>query len=230
MDFLGGAADVGLRVGRLREQRGWTYRDLEEATKRTGHRVSASVLYRIERGAQDDRPQRVSVDDLVALCRALDLTPDEMLTSADEIDRREAKRLSAELSDAFDECLRGAQRVYDLGAELEGIRTRDRGRGAEILKASFYQFQPDVTSSALHPFVLNEIASPLVQVVRVAQFNSMIERDRTRLRTHLRTDIATITDVEELYEFMVALDDYLEEETGQRPFLHGMPTTEGAES
>ena len=224
MDFIGGAVDVGLRVAALREQRGWTYRDLAEKTEKAGRRVSTSVLYRIEKGAQEGHPQKVSLDDFVALCRVFDVSPDDMLTSADEIDRREAQRLSAELSKAFDACLRGAQRVYDLGAELEEIRTRDRGRGADVVTASFYQFQPDVTSSSLHPYVLNEIANPLVELVRVAQFNSMIERDRTSLRTHLRTDITTITDVEELYEFMVALDDFVEKETGQRPFLDGMPS------
>jgi transcriptional regulator with XRE-family HTH domain len=157
VDNLGGAADVGLRVARLRGERGLTYRELEEATASAGNRVSASTLWRIENG---DPPPKVSVDDLVTLCRVFDVTPDDMLTSADEIDRREAKRLSDEMVRAFEECLRAAQRIFEIGAELSTLVTSERG--LDIFDASLFQFAPNVEH--IHPYVRDEFGGLLSEI------------------------------------------------------------------
>jgi len=160
VDFMGGAVDMGLRVASLREQRGWTYRDLEEKTGSAGRRVSASVLYRIEKGAQEGHPQKVSLEDFVALCRVFGITPDDMLTSAAEIDRKEAKRLSDEMVSAFEECLRAAQRIFEIGAELSTLVTSERG--LDIFDASLFQFAPNVEH--IHPYVRDEFGGMLAEI------------------------------------------------------------------
>jgi transcriptional regulator with XRE-family HTH domain len=190
MDFLGGAADVGLRVGRLREERGWTYRDLEEATERTGHRVSASVLYRIERGAQDDRPQRVSVDDLVALCRAFDLTPDQMLTSAEALDFREGERLLAVLAESAGTFWVSAQAAFVAAAEV-GAKFGGDARDHEVGDYVMNKLQHDLPNPDLvHPTVVGILRPRLSEVMTEGLMYSVRAHDRAERMVKAMDDLA----------------------------------------
>ncbi len=58
----------------LRGLRGLSQAGLEEATAELGHRLDSTVIAKIERGAR-----RVTVDDLMTLAAALDVTPLQLL-------------------------------------------------------------------------------------------------------------------------------------------------------
>jgi transcriptional regulator with XRE-family HTH domain len=211
MDFWGGAADVGLRVARLREQQGWSYRELEDATDGAGHRVSASVLFRIERGGQEERPQqKISVDDLVTLCRVFDVRPDDMLTSAEILDTREGDRILASLTAAADAYWRGAQGVFHAAAEAGGKFGRRIGRtwhdsdarekevGEYILNRLAHdireheQVHPSVTrmlSSAFTELVQAGFMYPTRRVQRVDELKSA-RRQLAEAEAELATSIA----------------------------------------
>ena len=202
MDNLGGAADVGLRLARLRGERDWTYRELEEATENAGNRVSASTLWRIENG---DPPPKISVNDLVTLCRVFDVTPDDILTLAAEIEWREVKRLSEEMTRAYEECLGAAQRLYMLGEELQTLKYKDGDRGAQIAEAVGYQFTwPNMAH--IHPFVRDAMVDRLRQLRLAGFFNVILEKARlaalARGYQFLPTDITTVTTVAELEQMV----------------------------
>jgi len=64
------------RVGIEREARGWTYEGLAKRMTDAGCAINASALYKIEKA---DPPRRITVDELVALSRVLDLTAEDLL-------------------------------------------------------------------------------------------------------------------------------------------------------
>lgn len=66
--------NVRRNARRLREQRGWSYRDVEERLSRAGRTIPAVELGWIEAGER-----RVDVDDLVALAAVFDLGIEELL-------------------------------------------------------------------------------------------------------------------------------------------------------
>ena len=206
VDNLGGAADVGLRVARLRGEQGLTYRELEEATASAGNRVSASTLWRIENG---DPPPKISVDDLVTLCRVFDVTPDDILTSAAELEWREVKRLSGEITRAYGECLGAAQRLYMLGEELQTLIARDGERGAQIAEAVQYQWTwPNMAH--VHPFVRDAIVDRLRRLRLAGSVNVILEKARSRALASgfqfLPTDLTTVTTVAELEQIVESVD------------------------
>jgi transcriptional regulator with XRE-family HTH domain len=61
-------------VKHLRQARGLTYKELAEQLGHAGRPIPVLGLARLERGER-----RVDVDDLVALARALGVTPHELL-------------------------------------------------------------------------------------------------------------------------------------------------------
>lgn len=71
-------AVVAKNVGEIRRSRGLTVRDLAARLAELGHRLLASGVSRIENGER-----RVDVDDLVALARALDVSPVRLLLPAE---------------------------------------------------------------------------------------------------------------------------------------------------
>jgi transcriptional regulator with XRE-family HTH domain len=161
VDFMGGAVDVGLRVASLREKSGWTYRDLEEKTKSAGRRVSVSVLYRIEKGGQ-----KVSVDDLVALCRAFDITPDEMLTSADVLELREGERLLSTLAQAIGTFWASAQAAFVAAAEVGAKKVGHDVREHEIGDYVLNRLQHDLPKpEQVHPEVVSTLSPRLWEVL-----------------------------------------------------------------
>lgn len=70
---------LGVRVREVREDRGYSLRQLADRVAELGHTFDASALMRLERG---DR--RASVDDLIALSLALDVSPDSLLVPIDD--------------------------------------------------------------------------------------------------------------------------------------------------
>lgn len=66
--------NVRRNVMRLRERRGWPYKELSERLTRVGHGIHTVELGWIEAGKR-----RVDVDDLVALAAALDVRVEELL-------------------------------------------------------------------------------------------------------------------------------------------------------
>ena len=60
--------------------------------------ISASAIYKIESA---DPPRRITVDELVGLSRALNLTMDELLTPLEVIGDRQAQELLAQLDTAL---------------------------------------------------------------------------------------------------------------------------------
>lgn len=71
-----GPAGNNLRrsIRRLREQRRWSYREVEERLVQTGR-----VIPVLELSAIDTGERRVDVDDLVALAAVFDLSVEELL-------------------------------------------------------------------------------------------------------------------------------------------------------
>ncbi len=71
-----GAAGHNLRrnIRRLREQRNWSYREVEERLSRVGRAIPALGLSAIDIGER-----RVDVDDLVALAAVFDLSVEGLL-------------------------------------------------------------------------------------------------------------------------------------------------------
>lgn len=68
----------GENVRAVRELRGWSQAELSAALADGGHPMSVKVLSRLERG---DR--RAQVDDLLPLCRALEVTVDFLIIGGD---------------------------------------------------------------------------------------------------------------------------------------------------
>ncbi|MEU0207365.1 helix-turn-helix domain-containing protein [Streptomyces canus] len=66
--------NVRRNIRRLREQRRWSYRDMEERLARAGRAIPVVALSAIDAGER-----HVDVDDLVALAAAFGLTPGELL-------------------------------------------------------------------------------------------------------------------------------------------------------
>jgi transcriptional regulator with XRE-family HTH domain len=71
-----GAAGNNVRrnVRRLREERQWSYREVEERLSRAGRAIPVLALSAIDSGER-----RVDVDDLVALAAVFDLSPQQLL-------------------------------------------------------------------------------------------------------------------------------------------------------
>ncbi|MGW3144855.1 helix-turn-helix domain-containing protein [Streptomyces sp. NPDC001177] len=61
-------------IRRLREQRGWSYREVEERLARVGRAIPTVELSAIDAGER-----HVDVDDLVALAAVFDLSVEELL-------------------------------------------------------------------------------------------------------------------------------------------------------
>ncbi|MEU8968139.1 helix-turn-helix transcriptional regulator [Streptomyces monashensis] len=76
-----GAAGNNVRrnIRRLREQRHWSYRDVEERLARAGRAIPA-----VEQGWIDAGERRVDVDDLVALAAVFELSPEQLLEAPAE--------------------------------------------------------------------------------------------------------------------------------------------------
>jgi transcriptional regulator with XRE-family HTH domain len=77
---------VAARVQQLRKRRGWTARQLAEACAATGSpQLTENVIANIEAGRRDKQGRRrrdVTVDELVAFARALDVSVGLLLWSA----------------------------------------------------------------------------------------------------------------------------------------------------
>ena len=66
--------NVRRNIRRLREQRGWSYREVEERLARAGRTIPILNLSAIDAGERN-----VDVDDLVALAAVFDLSVGELL-------------------------------------------------------------------------------------------------------------------------------------------------------
>lgn len=66
--------NVRRNIRRLREQRGWPYKELSERLTQVGHGI-----HTVELGWMEAGEHRVNVDDLVALAAALDVGVEELL-------------------------------------------------------------------------------------------------------------------------------------------------------
>jgi transcriptional regulator with XRE-family HTH domain len=64
-----------LMIHRLRQERGWTQAQLAARLEQTGHPLGQTNLSRIESGQR-----RLSIDDLTAICAALNVSPLRVLT------------------------------------------------------------------------------------------------------------------------------------------------------
>jgi transcriptional regulator with XRE-family HTH domain len=75
---------IGERVAALRRHRGWTQQDLAEALQAVGIDVERIVIAKLESG----RRSFVKVDELLALCVVLEISPTDMLVPRDLQDER----------------------------------------------------------------------------------------------------------------------------------------------
>lgn len=66
--------NVRRNIRRLREQRQWSYREVEERLARVGRAIPTLAQSAIDAGER-----RVDVDDLIALAAVFDLSPEELL-------------------------------------------------------------------------------------------------------------------------------------------------------
>lgn len=66
--------NVRRNIRRLREERRWSYRDVEEHLARVGHAIPT-----VEQGWIDAGERRIDADDLVAFAAVFRLTPGELL-------------------------------------------------------------------------------------------------------------------------------------------------------
>lgn len=73
-DATSASTTVAATVRALRRQRGLTLADLADRLTRLNHPITLNTLSKLETGAR-----RITVDDLVALAAALDVTPHDLL-------------------------------------------------------------------------------------------------------------------------------------------------------
>jgi transcriptional regulator with XRE-family HTH domain len=75
---------IGARVAALRRHKGWTQQDLAEALQAVGIDVERIVIAKLESG----RRSFVKVDELLALCVVLEISPTDMLVPRELHDDR----------------------------------------------------------------------------------------------------------------------------------------------
>lgn len=73
--------NAATNLARIRRARGITTRGMTELTDRSGRRIPASGITRIE-----NAQRHLDIDDLAVLCRVLNVTIDQMLTSPEKLD------------------------------------------------------------------------------------------------------------------------------------------------
>lgn len=96
-----GAKIVAANVIDLRRRKGWSLDDLAARMSEIEYPMARSTINKIENNARDgvgrnkkpiDR-RKVTVDDVLALARAFEVSPDELLTSADGVAARDVVAL-----------------------------------------------------------------------------------------------------------------------------------------
>lgn len=85
------------RIAWEREDRGWSYAGVAKRMETAGCPINQSALYKIENG---DPPRRISVDELVALAKVMDLSLDDLLVPPDLREERKARELIGKWRDA----------------------------------------------------------------------------------------------------------------------------------
>jgi transcriptional regulator with XRE-family HTH domain len=108
---------LGQRVRELRAQRGYTQESLAERAKITWHYVSS-----IERGTKG-----ATLETLVAITAALDVTLSELFLDVDRPLPREVKRLTAALAGRRTESQRTILRIVE-----EALKLADHRDGSEV--------------------------------------------------------------------------------------------------
>lgn len=111
---------IGERVAALRRYRGWTQQDLANALQAVGIDVERIVIAKLEGG----RRSFVKVDELLALCVVLEISPTDMLVPRDLHDDR-------------------YYRVVPKGT-AQVANTREWVRGEDLLFV-FHDLSPDAT-------------------------------------------------------------------------------------
>ena len=89
--------NLARRIAYEREQRGWSYEGIAERMTRVGCAIQASAIYKIEKG---NPPRRISVDELVAVSRVLDVPVDRLLVPLEVVVSEAALMLFSKWTEA----------------------------------------------------------------------------------------------------------------------------------
>jgi transcriptional regulator with XRE-family HTH domain len=130
---------LAARVGKEREQRGWSYEGLAERMALAGCPIQASGIYKIEKA---DPPRRITVDELVAFSKVFELPVAALLADPELGAPAEAVRLF----DLYVSQLRHQQRAHreiaetldELGAVLD-----DHPSAVAAFRKRMEQLYPD---------------------------------------------------------------------------------------
>jgi transcriptional regulator with XRE-family HTH domain len=88
---IGAEANVGKRIARQRELRGWTLDDLSRRMAAAECPIQPSGIYKTEQGSR-----RIVVDELLAYARVFDLTVEELLAPIDVEVEHQVETLAVE--------------------------------------------------------------------------------------------------------------------------------------
>jgi transcriptional regulator with XRE-family HTH domain len=111
-------ANLAKRIAYERGSRGLSYEALASLMTEHGCPMRGSALYKIEKG---DPPRRITVDELVALGRVLDVDLDELLVPMDLIQKRQARELIDELDRATEAVIEAGVRTFNVFTRLLGL-------------------------------------------------------------------------------------------------------------
>jgi len=93
-------ATIAERVKFEREQRGWSPAQLAQAMTAAGCSIQTQAIYRWE---QEDKPRRITANELVTLSKVFEVPIDEMLTPVNDVILGALDKLVAEREQAADE-------------------------------------------------------------------------------------------------------------------------------
>ena len=162
---IGTTEDVAQRVERERLRRGLSYRALAEAMAEHGCPIQPSALQRLECGysGSDKRP-KLGTDELAALCRVFEISPDDMLTPIEMVGQVHALRLLDTLSTATRDIWILGQALWEAVCDLRNLTETESGREvAEYVRNMLGDLRPP---SEVDPVVASVLRPALFALMR----------------------------------------------------------------
>lgn len=108
-------ANISERVKRELRQRGWSPAHLAEVMTAAGCKISTTAIYRM---IDDDKPRRISFDEVVALAEVFGVAIDELMTPVDLLDKHKAAELLGRIKANEESIVLGAGEYVAAYAEL----------------------------------------------------------------------------------------------------------------
>ncbi|HWI41999.1 MAG TPA: helix-turn-helix transcriptional regulator [Nocardioides sp.] len=130
---IGSERALARRVAWEREKRGWSYEGLASRMTLEGCPIQASALFKIEKS---DPPRRITVDELVALARVMNTTPDELLRPVEVVLHDEIRELADQDDAAWEQLFKAIDRATDSRRSIVSLYKRAQDEGNEELSAA----------------------------------------------------------------------------------------------